>query len=600
MLLSAVACLTAPAVLANEISDQFLVTASRTVQSLGETMAQAIIVSREEIAAAGPVSLVELLQRRAGVEIRATGGPGQPSSVFIRGANGTHTLVLIDGQRVSSSTSGATALENIPLELIDRIEIVKGPRSGYYGSDAIGGVIQIFTRRGQTSGGYISLAAGNNSSQSADVGMTAVMGASTVTLAAGHQKIDAPSVTNPLAGPYTYHADRDPYKNAYGKIALSHRFSVSDQLRLNLWNSKGKTNFDSGPGLPEAVNNQTLTGVALQSDNQLMVDWNSRLSMGQTIDDSHIESAYGGQFKTEQAHFSWLNEVKFAGADLTAGLERRQEEVSGTTVYTNATRTTDALLMAASQKIASLSWSANLRHDREQQFGTRSTGGLTLGYQMTPAHFWYASAASGFRAPSFNDLYYPGFSNSFLQPEKSRSQEIGWRMRNSDVRLNLAVFDNKIENLIAFDFMTFKPQNITSARIRGVEFDLEATLAGINWRLQMTAQSPKDVSTDKQLRSRAKIYGAIGASKNVGAWQWQVDAVAGGLRFDSADESSSARLGGYTLLNASLRFAIDRQWQIALTGTNLADRVFELARGYNQSGRQLILQVKFNVNSDRK
>ncbi len=570
------------------------------MQPLGETMAQALVISREEIALAGSISLAELLQRRGGVEIRATGGPGQPSSLLMRGANGTHTLVLIDGQRVSSSTSGAAALENIPLEMIERIEVVKGPRSGYYGSDAIGGVIQIFTRRGQATGGTIKLAVGNNATQSADVGLTAVMGSSIVTLAAGQKKIDAPSATNPLVGSFTYNGDHDPYKNSYGKFGLLHQISARDQLRIDLWQSKAKTNFDSGPGLLEAANHQTLSGVTLLSDNQLTANWNSRLSIGQSIDDSRIVAAFGGQFKTNQTQFSWQHDVKFARVNWTGGLERRLEHVAATTDYTQATRSTDAIFVAVANKIESLSWSANIRHDREDQFGARSTGGVTMGLQLTPANYWYASVASGFRAPSFNDLYFPGFSNAVLQPEKSRSLESGWRVRHAESSMNLAVFDNKIDNLIAFDLATFKPQNLAHAHIRGIEFDVETILAGLNWRVQLTAQSPTDAGTGKQLRSRSKLFGVIGVGKNSGVWQWQVDAVASGLRFDSADESSVARMGGYTLLNASLRYAIDRQWQLALLGANLGNRVYELARGYNQSGRQITLQVKFNLLRDRK
>ena len=575
--------------------DNILVTATRTSQTLAETMAQAVIISRDDIEAAGMVSLAELLQRRAGVAIRATGGPGQPASVFMRGANGAHTLVLIDGMRVGSSTSGATALENIAPDMIERIEIVKGPRSGLYGSDAIGGVIQIFTRRAKASGAYVGFGAGTFAAQHMAGGLTLVGGDTTFTLVAGRQKINAPSATNDSAGSFTFNADGDPYQNTNGKIGVAHRINATDEVRLDVWQSQGKTAFDSGAGNAETVNKQTLFGASLQFHNQLSAHWRSRLVIGQTVDDITIIAAFGGKFKTRQNQYTWQHDASFGGLDGTAGFERRDENVSATTGYTRRVRSTDALFLAGSKKMDAWSLSANLRHDREQQFGARNTGGVTAGVQLSTSQFLYASAATAFRAPSFNDLYFPGFSNAALQPEKSRSSEIGWRLTQPGVRVNAAIFDNQIENLIAFDFVTSKPQNVQRARIRGMETAVDATLAGIDWRLQLTTQNPKDEATGKQLRSRARLFGALGAGQTLGAWRWRVDAVVNGARFDSANEAPASRMGGYTLLNAQLAYAINRRWQLDVTGNNLGDRVYALARGYNPLGRQVMLGVKFTM-----
>jgi len=582
-------------------SDNIVVTATRTATPLNSLLAQAAIITREDIDAAGVISLAELLQRRAGVEIRATGGPGQPAGVFIRGANSTHTLVLVDGLRLGSSTTGTAAFENIALDTIERIEVVKGPRSGLYGADAIGGVIQIFTRRSNKATGEANLGIGTDKTRRLNAALNiAALNSSiantTVSLSAGTQQIDAPSATSARAGSFTFNPDDDPYKNSNGKIGVEHRFSAEDRLTFDLWQSRGKTRFDGGSGTLDTFNAQTLTGVALASVNQFATDWRSQFRLGQTIDDVAITSAFPGKFETAQNQLSWQNDVTLGPALVTVGVERRGEKVASTTNYNAKTRNTNSLFVSATQQVEALLFAANIRRDRESQFGQRNTGGVSVGWQVSATQLLYVSTANAFRAPSFNDLYFPSFSNPLLQPEKSRSSELGWRFTYAaappTLRANVALFDNRIENLIAFDFVTSKPQNVQRARIRGAEMSVEANLLGIDWRTQLTTQSPKNADTGRQLRSRAKAFGAASASQTIGAMTWRVDVTANGARFDSANESVTSRMSGYALLNASLNYRFNRQVQLVLAGHNLTDRRYELARGYNQLQRQWFINVR--------
>jgi vitamin B12 transporter len=577
-------------------TDNIVVTATRTERNAADTLAQTAVISRADIENAGSISLADLLQRRAGVEIRATGGPGQPSSVFIRGANATHTVVLIDGLRIGSSTSGSAAFENIPLDLIERIEVVKGPRSGLYGADAIGGVIQIFTRKGQGTSGNVTLGVGNIGARSTTAQLNIAGDATQFTLQAGTQKMDAGSATNPLVGSFTFNPDRDPYENTNAKVALTHQFSKTDRIAIDVWQSRGKTDFDSGPGAIRALNDQRLSGLGLKLDNQfdqLLAGWRSRAQVGETTDDIRIQSAFPGAFKTRQQQLGWQNDFAVLAGDVTLGLERRDEKLSSTTNYTSKSRTTDALYLAANQRVSAFSVNANVRRDREDQFGSRNTGGASLGWNIDVTQLIYVSAANAFRAPSFNDLYFPGFSNPLLQPEKSRSQEIGWRWSDKGMRINLAAFDNRITNLIAFDFVTSKPQNVQRARIRGIEANIETTLAGIDWRAEVTSQTPKNADTGKRLRSRAETFGALSASQTIGAWSWSANVTASGARFDSANESATSRMSGYALVNASVRYTFTREWSAELVGSNLTDRDYTLARGYNQLPRQVMFNLRW-------
>jgi vitamin B12 transporter len=588
-----------PSTISADKADNIVVTATRTERSAFDTLAQTSIITRSDIENAGLISLTDLLQRRAGVEVRATGGPGQPSSVFIRGANATHTVVLVDGLRLGSSTSGSAAFENIPIDLIERIEVVKGPRSGLYGADAIGGVIQIFTRRGRIAGrgtsGAVTLGVGNIGARNANAQLNVGGDATQFTLTAGTQKIDAPSATNLLAGSFTFNPDRDPYENTNAKVALTHQFNETNRVALDVWQSRGKTDFDSGAGAVRALNDQRLSGLGLRLDLQFMDRWRSQLQLGETTDDIRIQSAFPGSFKTRQQQLSWLDTIQLWKGDVTLGAERREEKLASTTNYTTKSRTTDAILLAANQRVDAFSVNANVRRDREDQFGSRTTGGASLGLNINTEHLLYVSAASAFRAPSFNDLYFPRFSNPLLQPEKSRSQEIGWRWRDANLRVNIAAFDNRITNLIAFDFVTSRPQNVQRARIRGIEASVETTLAGINWRADITSQTPKNADTGKRLRSRAETFGALSASQTIGAWSWSGNVAASGARFDSASESAASRMGGYALVGANVRYAVTRDWSLELVGSNLTDRTYEHARGYNQLPRQVMLNVRWSA-----
>jgi vitamin B12 transporter len=579
----------------NNRDSRIVITATRTPTSLADSLAQVTIISREDIDAVGQISLTELLQRRAGVEIRATGGPGQTSGVFIRGANATHTLVLIDGLRISSSTSGAAAFENIALDTIERIEVVKGPRSALYGSDAIGGVIQIFTRRSNKTSGSIVVGAGSLAARNLAASVNQVADNTTYTIAGGYQRIDAPSATNVAAGSFTFNPDRDPYQNTNGKLGVAHQFSEQHRLHIDVWQSRGKTRFDAGAGTRDTYNKQTLSGYALKSNNQFDPIWQSQLTIGETADDVQIVSGFPGLFKTTQTQASWQNDIRLADAAFTMGLESRTEKVASTTNYTNKTRKTDSLFGGITQQWQPFTFALNVRRDNEDQFGSRNTGAVSAGWRITPSQRLYASIGNAFRAPSFNDLYFPGFSNPLLQPEKSRASEIGWKFNAADVAINFALFDNKINNLIAFDFVTSKPQNVQRARIRGVELGADAKLFGIDWRVNVTQQSPENAETGKQLRSRAKMFGSIAATQVIGDWTWQVDAFANGNRFDSATEAPTARMSGYALLNASLRYRLSRQWQLELIGNNLNDRRYELAKGYNQLGRQWLFNVRISL-----
>ncbi len=574
--------------------DELVITATRTPQPLVTTLASVNIISRDEIEQAGTATLAELLQRKAQVEIRTTGGAGQPAGVFMRGASSQHTLVLVDGLRLGSATAGSPAFENIPLDIIERIEIAKGPLSGLYGSDAIGGVIQIFTRQFDRPRLQAGIGFGTDSAFAVNAGFTAIENKTAVTLNAGYRQVRTRSATNADAPSFIYNPDRDPYKNANVSVNLSHTLWQGETISLNAWQSKGTAHFDGGPD-DDSRNRQTLSGVGVSSVNQIMNNWISRLNIGQTTDDIRITSAFPGTFKTEQNQAVWVNEFKMPRGTSTAGAEYREEKVAATTEYDKKKRKTGAFFLSYLERFGQANEQQidfSLRRDEETQFGRRNTGSVAYGVQLIPALLVYARAGRAFRAPSFNDLYFPGFSNPNLKPERSEQAEVGARWSSAAIRGSLVRFDNRIEDLIAPDFISFTPVNIRNARIKGWELSGDTLLAGVAIKAAFTSQQPIDADTKRQLRSRAKIFGSLAANHTIGKWQIGSDVVASGRRYDSSIESAGSRMGGYAVVNARVGYQANKMWAVEINAQNIADRKYELARGYNPQARSVFVNVK--------
>ncbi len=568
-----------------------VVTATRTAQRADDALAQTALITRDDIEAASTASLVELLQARAGVEIRATGGAGQPAGVFIRGATAQQTLVLVDGVRIGSATSGSAAFENIALDLIERIEVVKGPMSGLYGADAIGGVVQIFTRTHAKPRLSASVSVGTDSTLGAAAGLTTVEDKTAITLNVGYQEAKPRSASNAAAGPYTYNPDRDPYSNTNFLAKVSHSLWQGETVSASLWQSRGRVSFDDGvPGNPS--NRQILSGAQVASQNNFASFWKSNLRLSQSVDDTVTTSAYPSVFKTTQSQIQWQNDLATPVGTWIVGFERLAQKVASDTPFDKTSRTTGSVFLGVNETIGEQRLSANLRRDSETQFGARTTGAASYGWQIAADHLMYVSYGEAFRAPSFNDLYYPGFSNPTLRPEKSKSREIGWRHSSAAAQLNVVVFDNRIADLIAFDFATSLPQNVLRARIQGVELGAKTTIMGVALTANATVQRPEDTQTGKQLRSRAKQFGTVSATRDVGVWSLGATIVSSGARFDSGNESAASRTAGYATLNVNARYQINKLWSVAASVQNLTDKTYETTRGYNTPGRGLFVTAR--------
>ncbi len=571
-----------------------IVTATRTEQPIDQTLSQSVVISREDIERAGTLTLAEILQRFAGLEIRSNGGAGQPASVFMRGANSNHTLVLVDGLRVNSATAGATALEHIPIENIERIEVVRGGLSGLYGADALGGVIQVFTRKDAKPRLDASFGTGAPSATRLAVGIASTEKSTALVFDAGINDTRGASATNPRVPFGLYNPDRDPYRQSFASIRIAQTLWQGETVTLSAWQSRGEANYDSGPG--KAKNTQTLKGAQLISENTLGPNWNSRLSVGRTEDDSFADEPFGGRFATRHEQASWLNTFKTPYGHMNAGAEFRREKVEATVAYTTATRETASVFAGYLERLYGGQFEFSVRRDEVDGKERKNTGSFAYGYDLTPTLRAHVRGARAFRMPSYNDLYYPGFSNPDLKAEDADQREAGLRGSFSGWNVGAVRFSNQIRGLIAVVYNaatdSFSLTNIGRADIRGWEYDVAGRTMGVHVRASLTHQKPLDRDTGKQLRSRARLFGSVDLTTTRGAWSYGVNIAGAGHRFDSRTEDAATRMGGYVLLSANAGYQVDKRWKLEVTGNNLTNKRYDLAQGYETPRRSVFVNAR--------
>jgi vitamin B12 transporter len=595
-----------PAPVIKQGFDSVVVTATRSLQAT-PSLRDTVVITREELEDAGALSLGEVLQRRAGVELRATGGPGQPQGIFIRGAGTAQTLVLVDGLRVGSATQGTTSIESIPLEMIERIEIVKGPMSSLYGSEAAGGVIQIFTRGKSLPHFFASTGYGSNNDRRVSTGLPTSDKDTTLSLAMGVRKVDAPSATNPR-NTFSYNPDRDPHESAFANVRLSHRLWQGETLALEAFGTRTRTRFDAGATPLDDRSDQAIGGERFSSSSQFMPWWASRITVGHGRDNLVFHGQFPGRFETRQDQATWINEIKTYGGSTILGLEtvrqtvlpdRRIENGSGveTILYTQNRRDTNSGFIAMNQDVQGQRFEASARRDQDHQFGTRNTGSVSYGLEWPSLAQVAFTYGRGFRAPTFNDLYLVEFApfytpNPDLRPERSKSRELSFKSpASSAVRWRVTGFDNKFDDLIVATAQTV--MNVNRARVRGVEASIDAAWLGVQWRASVTTQRPRDEDTGLRLQGRAEHFGGVDVSRTFGNWTVGVSTYASGARFDSVNESSASRLPGYALVDARVRYTFAGRWSAEVTATNLGDRRYESAVGYDAPRRGVFLNLRF-------
>jgi vitamin B12 transporter len=590
----------APPLAFQQSVDPVVVTASRALAP-ATTLREAIVITREDLDAAGPLSLAEVLQRRAGVELRATGGPGQPQSLFVRGAGSAQTLVLVDGMRVGSATVGTTSIEHIPLEMIERIEVVKGPMSSLYGPEAIGGVIQVFTRGKRVPHFFGSAGYGTDNDARLAAGLSTADQTTRVSFATGARSVDARSATNPRN--FFHNPDRDPYKNAFFNMRAAQDLWQGETLEFEAFVTRSRTDFDSGPGDTHERNDQSISGVKVSSSTELWDGWTSRLTFGQGTDRLAIHSTVPNSIETRQDQASWVNDFAIPGGTLLAGLEMLRQHVKSDDTanpFTQTRRDIRSAFLGFNQAAGGQRIEGSVRRDKDDQFGERNTGSLSYGLDWPSVARLSGTFARGFRAPTFFDIYGPSFEffvpNPNLLPEESESYELTLRSDPAAAaQWRVTAFDHRFENLIVYSFIESTVLNVASARVKGVEASMEFRMWEARFRAGLTLQRPRDDATGKRLQGRAERFGTLDVERDFGRWSAGLAMLASGDRFDSTNESPESRLPGYAVFDARVRYAIDRRWSVQLSVTNIFDRKYESVVGYDAPRRSILASLRFEA-----
>ncbi|PWB58533.1 MAG: TonB-dependent receptor [Nitrosomonadales bacterium] len=575
-----------------------VVTATRSPQPIQNLVADVSVITAADIRAAGQSTLAEVLQAQPGVEISSNGGPGTTTSVYLRGANAGHTLVLVDGMRIGSATTGSTALENIPLDQVERIEILRGPASHLYGSEAIGGVIQIFTRSGKGApAANFSAGIGSFNTQTLSAGYGGESGGNRFSFQAGHRESDGISSYAPGNPGYkNQNQDMDGYRNTSLSVKLARTLAAGHEIGVDGFASQGRSHYDGYFSSTDYYRDQALSAFGVYSKNRINGRWQSLVRMGVGSDHSDDYSSVKDVFNTDQNQFLWQNDIDAGPGTALLGVERVEQEVSGTTAYSVPSRTIQSYFAGYQAHAGLHSFQANLRNDDNSQFGSHGTGYLGYGYQLAPR--WRVGAALGnaFKAPSFNDLYYPGSGNPDLRPERSRNKEASIHYGSGVHHFSAVVFDNQVSDLIAWmpiapGSWTWKPVNINEASLRGVTLSGTSAAGGFHLDASLTLQQPEDAATGKRLINRAEQHGALKISRAMGAWKLAGEWIFSGERY--SDAGNTLKMGGYGLLNISAGYALDKDWSLLARVNNLFDKQYELARGYGTPEVNVFAGVRY-------
>lgn len=585
---------------------EIVVTASRMPQLLDQAIAHTTVLNEQEIRTSGAPDVPTLMRSLAGLEVAQSGGTGKLSGTFMRGTNSSHVLVLLDGVRINSATSGTTALEHIMLDSIERIEVVRGNVSSLYGSEAIGGVIQLFTRRGHGTPAFnASVGLGNQGTQRLAAGFSGKAGDTSFNLNAGKMKTEGVSAINPGLAPNA-NPDNDGYDNTTVNAQLQYAFSTNHQLSASVFNSNGISQNDSAffPAVPTDIHSSksNIEKLSLTSDNRFSDTWQSRLQVAQGTDESRsflngvLDVASGGLFKTTNQQIAWQNELRVADNQrVNLAAENLVQKVAASTAFSRTRRNVDSLLGGYAGEFDAHQVQLNLRQDHYSDFGVANTGLLGYGMQFTDAWRITASVSSAFKAPTFNDLFYPltwGFAgNPGLLPERALNREMGMRYAANGQRIDAVYFDNRIRDLIAVNNTFTTMVNIGEARIEGLELSYAGQFGDTRLKANATWQNPRDTATGLVLPRRAKEYASFAASHVFGAWDAGAELRHSGARKNSNFDNFV--LPGYQLASLNATYKIDAHFNLSARVDNLFNRSYAEAYSYNTPGRTLFVKLNY-------
>ncbi len=578
-----------------------VVTAARSPQRVSDVVAEVTVLDREAIARAEGRTLSELLSQQAGLQFTANGGLGKVSGLFIRGLEARHTLLLVDGVPVGSATVGTPSLDNLPLSAIERIEIVRGPMSSLYGSGAMGGVIQVFLRRGAAGLRADAKAVlGSDRHGQLAAGLSWGDGAFDAAAHVQHTQTRGFSATNAGVPFGSFNADRDGFRQNAGSLRLGWQAAADWRVEALALRSQATNDFDDGPGA--ASRSGLLNRLwSLSAKGRISNAWSMRASVSESLDafDTQVSaSAFAalGVIGTRQRLLAWENQVGTPVGTLLLMAERLEQQVSRPGApFEKSRRSIDGLAAGLSGSAGAHTWQASARHDRNPQFGSDHNAALGYAFALAPAWRLGASLGTSFVAPSFNQLYFPGFGNALLLPEEGRHHEAFLRWGGARHSLRIAAYRHRYRG-----FITSGPQpiNLPLAEVDGVTMSAEHRWRDVELLASLDHTDPRNATAGnanqgKLLPRRAQDALRLAADWKPGAWSLGATLVAFSHRFDNA--ANTTRLGGYGTLDVRADWALSRDTTLGVKINNLGDKTYQTALGYNQPARELFATLRWSL-----
>jgi vitamin B12 transporter len=598
----------APAVHADAVSASptVLVTATRSPQALADVISDSVTISAEQIAESGAGSVIDLLKRQRGIEVARNGGAGTSSSVFIRGANSNQNIVLVDGVRIGSSTTGAANWSAIPLTAIDHIEVVYGPLSSLYGADAVGGVIQIFTKTGKGAPAVTAFAGyGSDKTREYDASLSGSTGGEnsfSYSISAGREKSDGFSATRP--GSSSYNADRDGYDKTNIAAQLRYQVATGYEIGVLLLDSKLDSKYDNGASAYDVRSAGELSNSAAFVKARITPTWTSLLQYSQSQDkgSTYSSAAASGYSRIDstQDDVTWQNDI-LIGADVLQLLyDHRNEEVStnGATVL-NRSRGTNSFAASYNARRGANLFNASIRRDKSE-YGNKNTGSIGYGYNFSQALRATASVGSSFRAPTYNELYYPSYGNPANRPEQGRNAEAGLRYDDGVNAIGASYYRNRLTDLLVnttpcpygvANYAFGCAYNVNRAQLEGVTISGATRVVGVDLNASVDLQDPKDETSNQRLARRSKKHANVSAAYTLGALKGGVELEMSGDRYD--DAANKNRLGGYGLVNLYATYAFNRDWSALVRWNNVSDKQYDLARNYATPGSKVFAGLRY-------
>lgn len=590
-----------------------VVTANRTPQALSELVGDVSVVDSETIERSGATGVADLLSRLPGIEISRSGGVGNTTSLFIRGAETRFTAVYLDGVRIDSQSTGGAGWEGIPLSQIDRIEVLRGPAAAVYGSDAVGGVIQLFTKRGEEGvSPYAGIGFGSKGLRRIEGGVSGKSGLFDYSFGVAHEEskgynVQPVSKRNVTKDGFTS-PDRDGYNSTSGNAKLGFQITPDQRIEATLLSSDIKAGYDATVSyrtkLPFLFANDISSNKLQTAGLSWSAKWNDVYSTRvQVTDSQQVYKTQPSFYRTETRLRGYLfqNEFRFGPHLVTATLERREDALE------NAPTTTSKLLARdRSQDAISLGYGfvqgphslqLHVRHDKDSEFGGKTTGSAAYGYTITPSLRFTASAGTAFRVPTLYQRF-SEYGLATLKPESSRNLELGLQYTEGATQLGVVAYANRVQNLIVFDgsakgcASSFGCYSSTArARYQGVTLSGSHRIGDVTLRGSLDFQDPRDLATHNLLARRAQRHATLGADWRIAGWTLGAEVQTSSRRYD--DAANGVKLGGYTVLNLSATTQLTRDINLVARVDNVGNKDYQFARLYANAGRTAYVGLKW-------